>query len=77
MGFFQKLKNFGSKIVKGVRKGWEFVRDKIVPVARKFLPYAATAGKLIATATGHPEVAAGIGTGAATANKVMDFISRH
>lgn len=77
MGFFQKLKNFGSKIVKGIRKGWEFVRDKVVPVARKVLPYAKIAGQGIATALGHPEVAAGIGAGANTAGKVMDFISRH
>ena len=35
MGFFQKLKDFGSKVVKGVRKGYEFVRDKVAPVISK------------------------------------------
>lgn len=77
MGLWDKIKNFGSKVIKGVRKGWDFLRDKVVPVARKVLPYAATAGKIAATALGHPEVSAGITAGQATANKVMDFISRH
>ena len=35
MGFFSSLKNFGSKIVKGIRKGYDFARDKIVPVVKK------------------------------------------
>ena len=35
MGFFDKLKNFGSKIVSGIRKGWDFARDKVVPVVKK------------------------------------------
>ena len=35
MGFFDKLKNFGSKIVRGIRKGWDFARDKVMPVVRK------------------------------------------
>ena len=77
MGLWDKIKNFGSKVIKGVRKGWDFLRDKVVPVARKVLPYAAGAGKVIATAVGRPDVAAGIGAGQATAGKVMDFISRH
>ena len=77
MGFFDKLKSFGSKIVKGVRKGWDFVKNKVVPIVRKVAPFAATAAKGIATALGHPEaipVISGIHGGA---NKVMDFISSH
>ena len=35
MGFFDKLKSFGSKIVKGVRKGWDFVKERVAPVIRK------------------------------------------
>ena len=35
MGFFDKLKNFGSKVIKGVRKGWDFVKEKVVPVVKK------------------------------------------
>lgn len=35
MGFFDKLKSFGSKIVNGVRKGWDFVKDKVAPVVKK------------------------------------------
>jgi len=40
MGFFDKLKNFGSKIVRGIRKGWDFARDKIVPIVRKVWNFA-------------------------------------
>ena len=47
MGLFQKLKDFGSKVVRGVRKGWDFVRDKVAPVARKILPIAQTFGNAI------------------------------
>ena len=35
MGFFDKLKNFGSKIISGVRRGWDFVKDRVVPVVRR------------------------------------------
>ena len=35
MGFWQKVKDFGSKVVKGVRKGLDFVRHKIAPVVKK------------------------------------------
>ena len=40
MGFFDKLKNFGSKIVNGFRKGWDFAKNKIIPGIRKALPIA-------------------------------------
>ena len=58
MGFFDKLKSFGSKIVKGIRKGWDFVKNKVAPVVRKVLPVARTAAGVIGTTLGHPEAAA-------------------
>ena len=58
MGFFQKLKDFGSKIVTGIRKGWDFVRDRVAPVVRKLLPVAKSAATTIGTVLGHPEVGA-------------------
>lgn len=56
MGFFDKIKNFGSKIVKGIRKGVDFVRDKVAPIVNKIAPYVKTAGTIISAATGHPEM---------------------
>ena len=35
MGFFDKLKNFGSKVISGIRKGWDFVKNKVAPVVKK------------------------------------------
>ena len=32
MGFFDKIKDFGSRIVRGVRRGWQFMRDRVAPV---------------------------------------------
>ena len=76
MGFFDKLKSFGSKIVSGIRKGWDFVKDKVAPVVRKILPFATTAGQGVATAVGHPEVAAGIGGASSMIDKGLKFIGR-
>ena len=76
MGFFDKLKNFGSKIVKGIRKGYDFVRDRVAPVVRKILPAVQTVGPAVATAVGHPEVAQGISAGAGVADKVLRFMGR-
>ena len=74
MGFFDKLKNFGSKIVHGIRKGWDFVKNKVAPVVRKVLPYAQTAASGIATALGHPEAVPAItGVGRAV-DKGLRFI---
>ena len=58
MGFFDKLKNFGSKIVKGVKRGWDFVKNKVAPVVRKVLPAATAAGTAIGGAIGGPGGAA-------------------
>lgn len=76
MGFFDKLRNFGSKIVRGVRKGWDFVKNKVAPVIRKVLPIAQTAGSMIATGLGHPEVAAGISTAGGVIDKGLKLIGR-
>ena len=56
MGFFQKLKDFGSKVVRGVRKGVDFVRDKVAPIINKIAPAAKFAGTIAAGVSGHPEM---------------------
>ena len=76
MGFFDKLKNFGSKIVRGIRRGYEWVRDRVAPVVRKILPVVQTVGPAVATAVGHPEVGQGIAAGAGVADKVLRFMGR-
>ena len=76
MGFFDKLKNFGSKIVRGIRKGWDFVKNKVAPVVRKVLPYAQTVGSGVATALGHPGIAAGINTAGKLVDKGLSFIGQ-
>ena len=40
MGFFQKLKDFGSKIIRGVQKGAAWIRDKAAPVVKKVWQFA-------------------------------------
>ena len=35
MGLFQKLKDFGSKVVKKLRTGVDFVRDRVVPIVKR------------------------------------------
>ena len=40
MGLWDKIKNIGSKIVKGVQSGISWVRDKAAPVIRKVWSYA-------------------------------------
>lgn len=69
MGFFQKLKDFGSKVVKGIKKGWDWLRDKAAPVVRKILPIAKTGATVIGTALGHPEAGA-------IAGKVGDIVDK-
>ena len=76
MGFFDKLKNFGSKIIRGVRKGWDFVKNKVAPVVRKVLPVVQTVGPMVATAAGHPEVAMGISKGAGVVDQGLRLIGR-
>lgn len=76
MGFFDKLKNFGSKIVRGIRKGWDFVKEKVAPVVRKVLPIVQTAGPAVATALGHPEIGMGISKGAGIVDKGLRFIGK-
>ena len=74
MGFFDKLKNFGSKIVRGVRKGWDFVKTKVAPVVRKALPTIGKIAPVIATAFGRPDVGMGISKGTDTAGRIMDAL---
>lgn len=76
MGFFQKLKDFGSKVVHGIRKGWDFVRDKVAPVVRKVLPIAQKGAAAIGTALGHPEVAGIASKVGDVVDKGLSFIGR-
>lgn len=71
MGFFDKLKSFGSKIVSGIRKGWDFVKQKVVPGIRKIIPTVQKVAPVITSALGHPELAPAIQKGTETAQKVL------
>ena len=74
MGFFDKLKSFGSKIVRGIRKGWDFVKTKVAPVVRKVLPTVSKLAPVVATAVGRPDVGMAVSKGADTAGRVMDAL---
>ena len=76
MGFFQKLKDFGSKVVKGIKKGWDWLRDKAAPVVRKILPIAKTGATVIGTALGHPEAGAIAGKVGDIVDKGLRFIGQ-
>ena len=76
MGFFQKIKDFGSKIVRGVKKGWEWLRDKAAPVVRKVLPVARTIGTAIGGAIGGPAGMAGVNKVADVVDKGLQYIGR-
>lgn len=68
MGFFDKLKAFGSKIVTGIRKGWDFVKTKVAPVVRKVLPVVGKVAPMLG-----PKGAA-VAKVADTAGGVMDAL---
>lgn len=74
MGLIQKIKDFGSKIIHGVKKGWEVVRDKVAPFLRKALPIAKTAASGAAAAFGHPELIPTIEKGGAVADRILGLI---
>ena len=76
MGFFDRIKNFGSKVVRGIRKGWDFVKDKVAPIVRKVLPYVQPAATAIGTAFGHPEAGAIAGGVTGAIDKGLRFIGR-
>lgn len=71
MGFFDKVKSFGSKIVSGIRKGWDFVKQKVVPGIKKILPTVQKVAPMVSTALGHPELAPAIQKGTDTAQKIL------
>lgn len=73
MGFFDKLKSFGSKVVRGIRKGWDFVKTKVAPVVRKVLPFVGPAATAVGTAFGRPDVGLKAGQ---IAGKVGDVMTR-
>ena len=68
MGFWDKIKSFGSKVVKGIRKGWDWVKEKVSPVVRKILPVVSK----VAPAFG-PKGAV-VSKVADTAGQVMDAV---
>lgn len=76
MGFFDKLKSFGSKIVSGIRKGWTWVKDKVAPVVRKILPVVGPAATVIGGAFGHPEAGAIAEKATGVIDKGLKFIGR-
>ena len=73
MGFFDKLKSFGSKVVRGIRKGWDFVKTKVAPVVRKVLPFVGPAATAVGAAFGRPDVGLKAGQ---IAGKVGDVMTR-
>jgi len=70
--FFQKLKDFGSKVISKIKTG----ADKAMRFARKILPIVKTVGPTIATVAGHPEVADGIMKGSQVADKILTAFGR-
>lgn len=71
MGFFDKIKSFGSKIVRGIRKGWDWVKEKVVPTVKRILPVVSKVAPAVATAVGRPDIGAAVSKGADTAHSVM------
>lgn len=74
MGFWDKIKSFGSKVVKGIRKGWDWVKEKVSPVVRKILPVVGKVAPVIGGALGRPDIGMTVGKVADTAGQVMDKI---
>lgn len=74
MGFFDKLKSFGSKIVSGIRKGWDWVKGKVAPVVRKVIPVVQKVAPIIGTALGRPDIGMAVSKGAGTVGGVMDTL---
>ena len=74
MGFWDKIKSFGSKVVKGIRKGWDWVKEKVAPVVRKVLPVVGKVAPVIGGAVGRPDIGMAISKGTDTAGKVMDAL---
>ena len=74
MGFWDKIKSFGSKVIGGIRKGWDWVKGKVAPIVRKVLPVVSKAAPVVASAFGRPDVGMAVSKGADTAGKVMDAL---
>ena len=70
--FFQKLKDFGSKVISKIKTG----ADKAMRFARKILPVVKTVGPVIAAAVGHPEVGEGIAKGSHVADQILTALGR-
>ena len=72
MGFFQKLKNFGSKIVSGIRKGWDWAKTKIPKIIRGITRVAPVVAPVVDKIK--PGLGTAINAGAGTANRVLDAL---
>lgn len=70
--FGQKLKEFGSKIVTGIKKGLRWVKEKAIPwIKEKGIPMAQKIAPSIAGALGHPEAGEAIAQGADKAKQIL------
>ena len=74
MSFWDKIKSFGSKVVKGIRKGVDWVKSKIFPVVKRVAPVVSKLAPAIGTAVGRPDVGMAIGKGADTAGRVVSAL---
>ena len=76
MGFWDKIKNFGSRVWQGIRKGAGWVKDKAVSVGRKIIeiakPVATIVGNLVPGKVG--AIAKGVSAALPLADKVIDAI---
>lgn len=68
---WDKIKSVGSKVVKGVVKGFHWVKDKVVPVVKKILPVVGKVAPVIGGAVGRPDIGAAVGGAASKASEVM------
>ena len=74
MGFWDRIKSFGSKVIGGIRKGWDWVKGKVAPIVRKVLPVVSKVAPAIGGALGRPDIGAAVSKGADTAGHVMDAL---
>lgn len=71
--FWDKLRDFGSKIVSRIKDGVKWARDKALPFIRdKAIPFAKTVVPTVAGLFGHPEIGETVAMGADTAGRVLN-----
>lgn len=70
--FGQKLKEFGSKIVSGIKTGFKWAKDKLIPwVKDKGIPMIQKIGPAVSGLLGHPEAGPAITQGADKAKQIL------